>query len=81
LVEEVPVFKLPNARLLELNEMVWVAVTPVPLRATVVGELGALLTIFTVPVKLPAVVGTKTALNVVLPPAATVLGILSPFTV
>ena len=80
-VEEVPVFTLPNARLLELNEIVCVAATPVPLSATVAGELGALLTIFTVPAKLPAVVGTKTALNVVLPPAATVLGTLNPFTV
>jgi len=80
-VEEVPVFTLPKARLLELNEIVCVAATPVPLNATVVGELGALLTMFTVPARLAAVVGMKTALKVVLPPAATVLGTLSPFTV
>ena len=63
------------------NEIVCVAATPVPLNATVVGELGALLTMFTVPARLAAVVGMKTALKVVLPPAATVLGTLSPFTV
>ena len=80
-VDDVPVFTLPNARLEELSDKVCVAATPVPLRATVVGEFGALLTMLTVPVRLPAVVGANTALNVTLAPGATVLGILSPFTV
>ncbi len=80
-VDEVPVFTLPNARLVELYESVCVVATPVPLSATVVGEFGALLAILTVPVRLPAVVGANTALNVTLAPGATVLGMLSPLTV
>jgi hypothetical protein len=79
-VEGVDVFTLPNARPEELNDSVLVAATPVPLRATVAGEFGALLAIFTVPVKLPVVVGAKTALKETLDPGATVLGTESPFT-
>ena len=81
LVDDEPVFTLPKARLDELNESVCVTAAPVPLKATVVGEFGALLTIFTVPDRLPTVVGANTALNVTLAPGATVLGMLSPFTV
>jgi hypothetical protein len=73
-------FTLPNARVGALNDSVFVAATPVPLNATVVGEFAALLTMFTVPGKLPVAVGANTALKVTLDPAATVLGTESPFT-
>jgi len=79
-VDDTEVFTLPNARLEELNESVLVAATPVPLRATVAGEFGALLAMFTVPAKVPAAVGANTALNETLEPGATVLGTESPFT-
>lgn len=78
-VEEVPVFTVPKARLAELNESVCVAATPVPPKATVAGEFGALLAILTVPARLPAVVGANTALNVAVAPTATDVE-LSPFT-
>jgi hypothetical protein len=51
---------------------------PVPLKAIVVGELGALLTIEMLPLALPAVVGANCALNVVLRPAPKVTGVLNP---
>jgi len=79
-VDEVPVFTFPNAKLLPLNESVCVAATPVPVNATVVGEFGALLTMFTVPARLPAVVGANTALKVAVAPGARVVA-LSPFAV
>jgi hypothetical protein len=79
-VDDVPVLTLPNARLEPLNESVCDTATPVPLNATVVGELGELLTMLTVPARLPAVVGANTALNVALAPAASVVA-LSPLTV
>jgi len=79
-VDDVPVLTFPNARLVPLNESVCDTATPVPLNATVVGEFGALLTILAVPVRLPAVVGANTALNVALAPGASVVA-LSPFTV
>ncbi len=70
LVDDVPVFTFPNARLDELNESVCVAATPVPLSATVAGEFDALLAMLTVPTRFPAVVGAKTALNVAVAPTA-----------
>jgi len=73
-------FTLPNASVGALNDRVLVAATPVPLKATVDGEFGALLAMVTVPVRLPAAVGANTALNVTLAPGATVLGAESPFT-
>jgi len=79
-VDDTDVFTLPNARFEELNDSVLVAATPVPLRATVAGEFGALLAIFTVPAKVPVVVGANTALNETLDPGATVFGTESPFT-
>lgn len=79
-VEGVEVFTFPNAMLEELSESIRVAATPVPLNVTAVGEFGALLVMLTVPVKFPAVVGAKTALNATLAPGATVLGTESPFT-
>jgi len=42
-----------------LNVRVCVAATPVPLKATSAGELGALLTIVTLPLAFPAVVGAN----------------------
>jgi len=78
-VEEVPVFTFPNAKLAALKESVCVAATPVPVSATAEGEPDALLVMLTEPDKLPAVVGVNTALNVAVPPGATVVA-LNPFT-
>ena len=77
---ELPAFTLPKLRLVGLADSVTEAAIPVPLNEIVVGEFGALLVIVTVPARFPAVVGANTALNVVLAPAATVLGVASPFT-
>jgi hypothetical protein len=57
-----------------------VAAVPVPLNATAVGELGALLVMLTLPVRLAAVVGSNKTLNVVVPPAGMVAGVASPLT-
>ena len=46
-------------RLAGFAESVAVAAVPLPLRATAVGEPGALLAMFTVPVRFPAVVGAN----------------------
>jgi len=64
-VKDEPAFTLPNARLVVLNESVWVAATPVPLRAMAAGELGALLTTDTEPLTVPAEAGEKTILKLV----------------
>jgi hypothetical protein len=53
--------------------------TPVPDTA-MFGELVALLTMLTVPLKLPDVVGSKVTPNVVLCPAANVNGAVKPLT-
>ena len=58
-VEEEPVFTLPNPRLELLNDSVLVAAIAVPLKASAVGELGALLTMLTVPLPVPADVGAN----------------------
>src|SRR5713226_7428130 len=73
-----PTFTLPKLRLVGLAPSRNVAATPVPLRARVRGEPGALLTSDTEPVTLPAAVGVNPALNVVLAPAAIVCGTLRP---
>lgn len=73
-----PKFTLPKLKLVGFAVSRKVAVTPVPLRAIISGELGALLTNETVPVTLPAVLGVKTALNVALLPAAMVSGTVRP---
>jgi hypothetical protein len=73
-----PKFTLPKLRLVGLAVSRKVAVTPVPLRAIVSGELGALLTSETVPVTLPAAPGVKATLNVALLPAAMVSGTVMP---
>src|SRR2546426_11893867 len=73
-----PTFTLPKLRLVGLAPSKNVAATPVPLRARVRGEPGASLTKEIEPLTLPAVVGAKAALNVVLPPAAIETGTVRP---
>ena len=58
-----PALMLPKARLAGLAVRVTDAATPVPVKVTLAGELGALLEIFTVPLRLPAVAGANSALN------------------
>jgi hypothetical protein len=65
---ELPVFTLPKLRLVELNESVDTAATPVPLKAIVLGEVGALLISDTLPVTLPAACGPNCTLNVLAAP-------------
>jgi hypothetical protein len=60
---ELPALMLPKARLVGLVVSVTAAATPVPLKVTFVGELGALLEMLTVPLKLPEVVGANFALK------------------
>ena len=60
----VPTKTLPKAMLVGVT--VRPAWTPLPLSAIVAGELVTLLTTETLPVTLPATVGAKTTLNVVL---------------
>ena len=64
-VEDDPAFTLPKARLVELNDSVCDAVTPVPLNAIVAGEFGALLMIDTLPLAEPAEAGEKLMLKLV----------------
>ena len=52
----------------------------VPLTGIASGEVAALLEIETLPLALPEAVGAKTTLNVVLPPAAIVIGVDIPLT-
>ena len=75
-----PALTLPNDRLVGLAESVTVAATPVPVNATAFGEFGALLVRLTLPVRLPAVVGANTTLNVAVPPAVIVAGAFKPLT-
>src|ERR1700733_4011382 len=72
----VPVATLPNAALVGVAASC--ACVPVPLKAIVVGEFGALLTIEMLPLTLPADVGANLALNVVLNPAPSVSGVAIP---
>jgi hypothetical protein len=72
----VPVVTLPKGALVGVAANS--GCVPVPLNVIVVGELGALLTIEMLPLALPAVVGANFALNVVLSPAPSVCGVLSP---
>lgn len=64
-VELEPAFTFPNARLVVLNDSVWVAATPVPLNGIVAGEFGALLTMEMDPLTAPAEAGEKTTLKLV----------------
>jgi hypothetical protein len=73
-----PSFTLPYAKLAGVTLNPACATVPVPVRETVVGELGALLAIVMVPGRLPAVVGANVALKVALAPAAIVLGVTNP---
>jgi hypothetical protein len=57
-----------------------VAATPVPLNATESVPFDALLVIVTEPVELPAVVGAKLTLNVVVAFACSVIGKFKPVT-
>ena len=60
-----PSFTLPKLKLVGLMPRVKVAATPVPLRPTEVGEVGALLTIETLPDAEPTTVGRKATVIVV----------------
>ena len=64
-VADDPAFTLPNATLVVLNVSVWEAATPVPLSATLAGELGALLTTDREPLTVPADAGENTILKLV----------------
>lgn len=75
-----PAAIFPKLTLDGLADMVTEAVVPVPLRATELGELGALLAMLTFPLSEPAVVGANCAVNVVLCPAASVAGVPMPLT-
>ena len=67
LCEDVPpVLTFPKLRLAVLSESVCVVAMPVPLKAKTADELGALLEMLTVPVRLPAVVGANATLKEVL---------------
>ena len=79
-VPAVPTPTLPKLTEVLLKE-IFGTVVPVPLRATVIGEFGALLVMVTVAGRFPAVVGANTALNVTLFPAAMLAGSVSPLTV
>src|SRR5712692_6027104 len=73
-----PTFTLPKLRLVGLAPSKNVATTPVPLKARVRGEPGALLVMETLPLALPAAEGANCALNVVFCPAASVSGTDKP---
>ena len=78
-VAELPVFTLPKLRFVELSEIAAVAATPFPLNASMLGELGALLTIETLPLAAPAPVGANCTLNVLLVPGLRDSGKLNEF--
>ena len=63
--EDVPVVTLPKLRLVGLMPRVTVAAIPVPLKPTEMGEVGALLTIETLPDVEPTTVGRKATVIVV----------------
>ena len=72
-----PVPTFPKTRLAGFT-VSWPGVTPVPERGMERVGFGALLVMVIDPVKLPGDVGAKSALRVVLCPAANVTGALSP---
>jgi hypothetical protein len=74
----VPSFTFPKLKLVGLAASSALAAIPVPPKAMVDGEVGALLTSVTDPDALPADDGVKTALNVALFPAAIVMGAFNP---
>jgi hypothetical protein len=69
-----PTVTFPKLRLVGLAVSCIVVVTPVPLRAIVVGEVGALLTSVRAPVVLVVVVGVKLTVKAAELPGATVSG-------
>src|ERR1700687_1757437 len=73
-VEDDPVFTLAKSKTAVLKESTCVADTPVPLRAIRAGEFGALLTIVTLPLAVPAEAGANWTLKVVDRPALRVMG-------
>src|SRR5437879_7215932 len=73
-----PTVTFPKLRLVGLAVRRKVEVTPVPLNAMVEGELGASLTSERLPVTLPAPVGAKATLKLVLCPALRVSGTVRP---
>ena len=77
---EPPTFTFPKLRDAGLTDNVAVAATPVPLRATTVGEVEALVTRLMLPLARPAVCGANCAVNVLLFPAAIVRGVATPLT-
>jgi hypothetical protein len=80
LVVELPAAMFPKLKAVGVAVMVTVAARPVPLRATVAGEFPALLAMLTAPFRVPAVVGANTAVKVIVAPAATEIGVATPFT-
>jgi hypothetical protein len=72
----IPVVTLPNAAVVGVAANC--GCVPVPLKAIVAGEPGALLAIEMLPVAAPAEVGAKTAENDALLPALIVIGMLAP---
>ena len=72
----VPVATLPKTALDGVAETC--GCVPVPVMETVVGELGALLTIVIVPFTVPPVVGANCAVNEVFWPEVRVIGVASP---
>jgi hypothetical protein len=77
---ELPALTLLKPTLAGAAESVTDAAVPVPLKAKTFGELGALLVMLTVPLKLPAAAGANRTLNVTALPAATVAGVANPLT-
>ena len=75
---ELPLFTLPKLTLLGLGDIVTDAANPVPLTLTTFGELGALLAMLTLPLRVPAVVGANSRLNDALDPAPIVVGVVNP---
>ena len=78
--EEVPVVTLPKFRLVGLMPRVRIAAIPVPLRATEVGVVGALLRIEMLPDTVATDVGRKATVTVVCCPAFTLRGNENPLT-
>ena len=78
--EDVPVVMLPKLKLGGLMPRVSVAAIPVPVKLTVLGDVGALLTIEMPPDAVPTDTGAKTAFIVVLCPAFMFKGSENPLT-
>ena len=75
---KVPTSTLPKVKLVALDVRWNVCAVPVPDNAIVVGEFVALLTIVTLPVTPPAIVGEKLTVKVALCPAGKASGTAKP---